>query len=503
MLKKHLILIVCCCSLIHVKAESLPDALYLSCITRNGHDTDKIKCLDIKSYELSASNPRLGLKLAEIALSMSQKIKWQKGLALANNELAVNYEMLGDLDSAAYHYNMALKNFTEIGNVKAQSGVMTNISSVYKSRGNYAGALKMLDGALKIQDKHNMDHEKAITLENIGSVYLELKEFEKARIHYLKARSIYYRLKDNTSMARNLLNMGILFDKSGNYDSAVSNLMSALNINLAIDKLNSIQITYSNLGIVYMHMGDFNKAIQFHNKEIDYSRRINSEYSLATDYGNIGEAYMEKFKLEKITHYLGSAIDYLKKGYFLCQKIGFTPPQVEFGEKLIEALELEGKDYHLAFIVFKQKTHLKDSIYSADNRLKIHRLETENVIAQKENELKVSKLKNILAMEESEKHKQQMTILSLLAVSLGLIIGILYLLYINRNRFFRRTMHEISQFQSHQLRSPVAKIMSIVEALNKSDIDKTESDKLLEMLNDSANELDRRIHEIVDKSNPR
>lgn len=476
------------------------DSIYNLCRQNSNHDTDWIKCLDLKSFELSNSNPDLGLKLAISALQSSTRIKWLHGIALAYNEIAVNYKQLGQLDSATHYYKQALSGFTKTGNIKSQSSVMTNMSLVYKSKGQYLKALEYLNKAYCIQESSKMYLPMGITLENIGSVYLELKQFDKARTYYHRARAIYISIKDSQNMARNLVNLGIIYDKYGLYDSAIANLNEALSINLKRKRLNSIQITYSNLAIVYTHIRDYDNAILTHKKAIEYSLKMNSEYSLATDYGNLGEVYLERFKDKNNQSDLSKAMQYLKMGYFMCQKIGFTPPQIEFGEKLLEALELNGGDYKLAYLIFKQKEHLKDSIFSRDNSLKIHKLEIENEMVQKDKALRISKLENKLANEDNRRQKQQNTILILALVIFGLVLILLYIIYINRNRIFKRRLHEISQFQSHQVRSPVVKILTIVEALQNYNIDQREFNKLLQMLYKSANELDKRIHEIVDKT---
>lgn len=484
----------------YAEGENVIDSIVSNCIKSNRHDTDIAKCLDMKSFEISAYNPHIGIELAKKTLQYSNQHNWLRGIALANNELAVNYNMLGNFDSAAHYYGLALKYFTKMGNLKAQSSVMTNISLVYKSKGDYVTALECLDKALNIQSKAKMPLAEGITLENIGSIFMELKDYKTAKNYYSKANNIYLQLNDSVSLARNLINTGIIYDKSGLYDSALLNLKTALRIHTKNDRIHSIQVVHSNLGIVYMHMRKFNEAIEQHNKAIEYSKRMKSESSLALDHGNIGEVYLERFKLEKKMSDLESAVSYLKSGFFRCQQIGFTPPQIEFGEKLLEAIELKGSDFELAYTVLKQKTHLQDSIFSKDNSLKIQSIENANVMAEKEHQLKISKLENKLSIQENKKHKQHKTILILVIAVFGLTILLLYIIYTNRDRLFKKKMSEISQFQSHQLRLPVVKILSIVESLKTQQNDPIETEKLLNMLEISTNELDLRIHEVVDRT---
>lgn len=482
---------------ISAEAVSMYDSIYRTCKQNNQNDTEFVKCLDLKSFEIHSSNPRVGLKLAQSALKHAELIKWEKGIALANNEIAINYKTLSQLDSAIYHYSIAQKHFKKLQNLNAESGVIANLSLIYKSKGNYVKAMDLLNQAYKIQDQLNNYKTKAIILENMGSVYLDLGEIYKAKEYYLKAREIYSQKNDSVSIARNMLNLGIILDKIKDYNGAIINLKQALEINLRTNNIGSIQISLANLGIVYLHLKDYSNSISTLLQAIQYSKTIGNEFSLAIDYGNIGEVYLEKYKSEKGIKDLVKAVDYLKKGYFLCDKIGFIPPQIEFADNLVEALEIQGTDYKLAYIVSKKRNFLKDSIFSIDNTIKIHKLESEKEIAIKTNELRISKLKSKLALDESNMHKNQKTILILVVVVLLLVICVLYLLYVNRFRVFKKRMYEISQFQSHQLRSPVAKIIHLSEEISEKDIEKEEFEKLIQMLKDSTDELDKVIHEIV------
>ncbi len=496
-----LILILNLCTSVNAKStQSISDSIAVICIKNNLSDTERIKCLDFKSFELSNSDPESGLELAKQALRLAVKIKWKRGIALANNEMAVNYKALSYQDSSIYFYYVALKEFKELKDLRGESGVLANLSLTYKSMGKYVKSLKLLNEALLIQEQLNDYKSKAIILENIGSLYLELKNITFAKQYYLKARSIYIKHKDSVGITRNMINLGIILDKTGDYDSAISNFNSALAINTKLNRLSSIQIIYANLGIAYLHKKEFEKAIYYQKKAIELSEKIGSEFSLAIDMGNIGETYLERFKNSGNESDLHNAIDFLRKGYELCDRIGFTPPQIEFSEKLVQALEIDGKNYLLAFKVLKKGSYLKDSMLSRDNGIKLTRLEAEKEIAIKEKELRIARIESRLSKAENLKHKNEKIILALVIVLFSLVILLLYLLYINRHKIYRRHLSNISQFQSHQLRTPVVKILSIVEELKKEDLNSQEFAKLLDMLGDSTNELDSRIHEVVEQT---
>jgi hypothetical protein len=249
-----------------------------------------------------------------------------------------------------------------------------------------------------------------------------------------------------------------------------------------------------------MHLENFNSAIHCHNKAIQYSKQLKSDFSLAIDHGNIGEVYYKLFQKNNSNTDLNKAIHFLSLGYYGCQKIGMSPPQIEFGEKLVEALEKTKKDFHLAFNILKEIEQLKDSIYSKDNSLKIQQLESKYQLNQKESELLLLNLKNKLFIKENIRHMHHKTILILVVIIITLVLTLLYFLFINKSKIYKRRMFEISQFQSHQLRSTAVKISALVEELNSDGISNEEHDKLLTMLTQSATELDLHIHNIVKKA---
>ncbi|MES2617813.1 MAG: tetratricopeptide repeat protein [Bacteroidota bacterium] len=480
-----------------LKSASLRDSLYFKCMKMSS-DTERIKCLDYKAFELSHTQPEVGLSLAKIALDMAYKANWHKGVALACNEIAVNYNTLSEFDSAILYYNKALYKFKQIKDLQAQSGVLSNLSIVLKNTGNYLGAIKVSTEALEIQDKLKNYPTKAIILENIGAIYLDLKDFNKSKAYYLKARKIYAQQNDSIGIARNMTNFAIILDKFGAYDSAIVTLLEALKINKNLNRIHSVQIVYANLGISYFHKKDFTSALYYQNEAIRYSKLIDSRHALAIDYGNIGETHLELYKSSGSVADLKHAVSYLRNGYELCAVLNFTPPQIEFSEKLVEALILEGTDYELAYKVLRRGHELKDSIYSKDNSIKIAKLEANKEVLKKDAELRLAKLENDLAKSKEKRQGNARVILILIIALLIVVLAFIYNVYTTRYRKHKLSMREISQFQSHQLRSPVVKIISIVDDLLLGDtLTETESKQLLGMLKSSAEELDERIHTVV------
>lgn len=72
------------------------------------------------------------------------------------------------------------------------------------------------------------------------------------------------------------------------------------------------------------------------------------------------------------------------------------------------------------------------------------------------------------------------------------------LTYINAIEEQNKKLREISWIQSHVVRSPLARIMGLVQLINEKD--NKDMETILEYIRLSAHELDNAIREITDKS---
>lgn len=119
-------------------------------------------------------------------------------------------------------------------------------------------------------------------------------------------------------------------------------------------------------------------------------------------------------------------------------------------------------------------------------------------LEEKTHELEVIKQQTAVAQLDDKMHHKERYVLGTWLGLLLLLIVLVYFMYHKSVRSHNKTMSGIIQYQSHELRSPLVKIMGLVSELQKSELAKdAESKKQLEMLEQSADELDAVIHKIV------
>ena len=184
------------------------------------------------------------------------------------------------------------------------AGSYGNIGLVYRNLGDYNKALDYYFKALEIRkdvlgEKHP---NTAGTYGNIGVVYHNLEDYDKVLEFYNKAleidKDVLGENHHDTAISYN--NIGVVYDELGDYDKALEYHNKALEIKKEVlgEKHASTAMSYNNIGNVYDDLGDYDKALEYHNKALEIFEEVLGESHPYTQQiiQNISEA---KQKLEE------------------------------------------------------------------------------------------------------------------------------------------------------------------------------------------------------------
>ncbi|HYD22346.1 MAG TPA: tetratricopeptide repeat protein, partial [Flavipsychrobacter sp.] len=429
------------------RGPDLADSL-LQQLPRLKDDTHKVKVLIDISFHYSNIDPDKGIHFGNEALELSESLGWQKGIAMANADLGINYEVKGDHAKALEYHGKALALNSKREDTLSMAGNLANISLVYMAQSSYSQMLENAFKALEIYERKGDKRNTAILLENIGTVYLEQKEYSKTMGYYSSALKAYKELNDRQSIARSFGNIGIVHDARGNYTQALQNHLKALEVNKTLGNKNSIQINLANVGYVYLHLKDHQRALEYQIKALKISEELKSKSSIAINSGNIGETYYAiatdtsasraqgDLIFETRQANLLQAIRYLEQAVEICKEINYVAPLTEFSEYLSNAYAAAG-NFEMALEVFKDRTALKDSFFAQQTKVQLAQLEGKRDLDIKERELQIARLK------ESNRQKERV----------GYISGILLLLLVMAifaRKFFRQV--RTNKMLAHQKR---------------------------------------------------
>jgi two-component sensor histidine kinase len=283
---------------------------------------------------------RKAVKLA----NHSQNKKWQPKFNEMKGRIHAN---LLELDSASYHFDIALNQYTAIDDKKGQATTLFKIGWVYKKRSDLENAMKSdlmalrlmesisnksgiadantrisedlyrqekykeaLDYALKniaFCKKNKLNEELVYSYSNAGSAYIGMNNHEESFIYFDKALSLAKGLNFSPiNLCDFLNNRGNALKKLGRYTDALVDYKNALNLSKQTNYRNASVTVTANLGEINLLTGNYQEALKYQLQTVQFQEEDEDLANLTENYGHISTIY------EKLGNY-PLALKYQKK----------------------------------------------------------------------------------------------------------------------------------------------------------------------------------------------
>ncbi|MGC1120327.1 MAG: tetratricopeptide repeat protein [Candidatus Methanofastidiosia archaeon] len=239
------------------------------------------------------------------------KLKENKELYVeAQRKAAEHYERdLSAENLLSVHYH--LKEAGE--NRKGIDLLLKNIKYFWQE-GFWSDIRKVLEESLDfINDKERM----ARICNSLGTIIVNLGEWDKALNYYEKSLRIFEDIGDIHGMAMTYCNIGAVYYQEGEWDKALECHEKDLRISKELGNKHDIALAYGNLGLVYHGKGELDKALECHEKCLEVSEKAGDTYGMAMAYGNLGLVYYDNGELDK-------ALEYHKKDLEIYEEMGDT-----------------------------------------------------------------------------------------------------------------------------------------------------------------------------------
>lgn len=161
---------------------------------------------------------------------------YQTGLQLAEQihsaaQIRHSHTMLGDVfarqeqfDRALYHLQIAKNLPLGKGEVLIQSGIMSNIGTVYFKKKEYNSALKYYYDGLAIAYRNHHTQGVAWCEDDLGLTYFKLKKYDSALVHYERALQASTITQQTFFRANVQSNIGNVYLQTGDMRRAIAAL---------------------------------------------------------------------------------------------------------------------------------------------------------------------------------------------------------------------------------------------------------------------------------------
>jgi tetratricopeptide (TPR) repeat protein len=186
--------------------------------------------------------------------------------------------------------------------------------------------------------------KRARILSELGDVYVNEDEMDKAEHAYIESFKTYKKLGDKTQTAHLLRNLGAVYSLEHRDQEALSILQRALKEANSITEPDPVVLgnTLNSLGVGYFRQGNLGKAEQYFNQAAKVLPNQDGLYDTADVLNDLGAVYHAKHEYTKAEDYLLRALKLTEK------EVGSTHPDLTFPLSSLGVLYIDTRQYSKA-----------------------------------------------------------------------------------------------------------------------------------------------------------
>lgn len=334
-----------------------------------------------KSLNFKFNDSSKSLKYAEEAYNYSLEINFKRGQALANYYIASCYWTLGELDTSINYSLKALDFQKEYYDRVIEVKVLNNLGNVFIDMKNYEKGLnyylKALRGAKEIDDKRSV----TVSLNNIGEIYKELKEYKIALDYYKESQEIATLLNEINILATLCLNEGEINYFLGEYETAINSINKSIELGKQIKNIHTMAESYHYLGLCYLKSNKIQEAYDnFILGILRAERSKNKLYEI--------DIILDLVNLHNIKGLIEKREKWLLKAKDICEELNAFKKLVIVSSKLI--------------LLYEEKDDLKE----LQKYYKVY-LEASNKVNEENDKQNLHSVKILIKVEESLRENEE------------------------------------------------------------------------------------------------
>ncbi len=209
-----------------------------------------------------------------------------------------------------------LKVIEQRNDLLAKKGYLLNgMGEIYNRLDRFEIADKYYLRALSIFNRVKDKSGKALVLYNLGFNTISLRDFKKAGEYLLHALNLAIEVGNHKVEADAQSGLGVLNYIVGNYKEALNRSEMGLKAGTKIDYKRGMALAHGHMGLAYLSLNDYSKALFHFEENLRYSKFINDKFGIGEAYEALGVYYINNNNFNK-------AFEMLQKATVINEQMG-------------------------------------------------------------------------------------------------------------------------------------------------------------------------------------
>jgi len=282
-------------------------------LPKRKNDIRKVNLLNSLSYNYQYVYAKKGIDYGKQALQLAQKLKWDKGIAIAQYNIAGNYNIQYKPDTALVYANTAFTTGQKLKDNFIIANSLMNIGLSYYYLAENTKALEYYRQAQLYAEKTNDKALNAWIQINTGSLYIYLSEYDKAIQDLKGAQQTAKEMNNQALLVQAEGAIGRYYADLGKYSPAEKYYKNALAVSKRYGFKESVAIMYNNLGTVNRHLTDFPVAMDFLQQAIKAGEGIGNKYQIAFAEFHTADVYSSLMDYDRAMEHYRKALEVFKQ----------------------------------------------------------------------------------------------------------------------------------------------------------------------------------------------
>ncbi len=455
------------------------------------NDSVRLVLLIQLSAQAEFSDYRRARSYSDKAMEVAKRINntWAQGRMLFR--LATLETLEGDYSEALKYDMRYLALYSQTSDSSSLAQALNDVGSDYRDLGEYQEAYDYLSQGYSLVKRiskrtHQDSLIMAIILHNMGSVFTQLEQFDIALGYLGASEKISEQIGDPEGPAYTYNEKGELFLKKKDFAQSEKFLKDALH------EARKLKISLL-IPIVHLHMADLWQARKDYQLSLAYYDSVILEQTVVNNRFGLAESALGKGSLLMMSGKYEDALRLYQTSLNDAQNLNARNLQLECYQKLADLYEAK-KDFKQSLFYLKEEKVMRDQIF---NQGELERLIQSQIrFNLDEKDVQIAALSEARTLQANELRRQEL-VRNILVIVVALVVILLFSVYrsahrrkrindllIQHQEDMKRRSQELEQLNevkdkffsiiSHDLRSPMNSLGATLELLTQQTLSPAE-----------------------------